>query len=241
VAIKSPGDIFSCIVSTTVTISPAGPAQGRLALTICIALILLAGGTASLNWRPAIDYSDGKPGLRALESLAHGDSRYLAIQGAYPNTPPLPQGASFERDEPLEISRDIRFVRPAESGSNLDRQREYLATYNFEMMQSVHRKMNGSPIRRPWPIPRLLSLAIAEIALLPLMLILYLRYRLGPYRLDGKSWTVSLTSESYTYLMFKTYRPEASSLVVALWAAMLLLVPWSLFMILFFLYNKPIS
>jgi hypothetical protein len=224
-----------------VTVSSASPPQGRLALTICIALILLAGGVASLNWVPAIDYSDGKPALRALESLAHGDSRYLAVQGKVPITPPLPPGSLFENDEPLEIGRDVRFVRPAESGPDLERQREYLAAYNFEMMRSVHRKVNGALFRRPQPISWLFSLIIVEIALFPLMLILYLRYRLGPYRLDGKPWTVSLTSETYTYLMLKTYRPEASSLVVALWAAMLLLAPWSLFMILFFLYKKPIS
>jgi hypothetical protein len=204
--------------------------SGRSALIACIVGVLALAALSAVDYSGPIDYVHAAPFRDVLHAYARHDTRYLAVKSAHP-TVTLPSGVGLPTDEPLEIGRDIRLVDPpAATTSDLERQADYIAKYNAHMLALVRGNSPGPP-HRLRPISRPLLALIIAAALLPMMLHLYIRYRLAPYRFDGKPWTVSLTSEFYTYLRFGTYAREAQSLVILLWVTLAACLPWALLIV----------
>jgi len=203
---------------------------GRSALIACIIGLLALAALSAVDYSGPIDYVHAAPFRDVLHAFARHDTRYLAVKSAHP-TVTLAPGTVLPPDEPLEIGRDIRLVDPlAGTPSDRARQADYIAKYNAHMLALVHGNSPGPP-HRPQPISRPLFALITAVALAPMMLHLYVRYRLGPYRLDGKPWTVSLTSEFYTFMRFGTYTRQAESLVILLWVTLGACVPWVLLIV----------
>jgi hypothetical protein len=209
---------------------------GKWALVACIGALLSVCLLASLDWRGPIDYR-GSAKTRAFEANARHDSRYLESRSRPLLRPLLPPGLDFDPSETLQLGRDIRLVPAAGDDADAARlQNDYLMQYNGEIWRL--RAQAGYP-RRPTPLSKPMTMTLCALAMLPLMVNLYIRYRLGPYRLDGKSWTVSLTRETYTYFMRKTYSSDATGWLYALWLSMILLAPWGFLIAWKFGYGHP--
>ena len=202
----------------------SAPPKGRTALVLWILGTLLVICCAAA-YRPAIDYAraDGREdAIKAFPS----DSRYLALEASQPSVI-LPANRSLPPDEPLEIGRDMRLL-PAVSGTDHQREQQntYLASYDSAIATLVHGAAHDRPVTRPTPISRPVFALWLTLTVLPFLVGLYLRYRLGPYRLDGQPWTVSFYDIAWRYMRPSTYAEQARPLLHLLWFSVAIFPPW---------------
>lgn len=214
----------------------SGSLPGRTALIAWILGALCVICCAAAYRRP-LDYN-GDGSTDAIRAFVF-DSRYLAVNGDKPSVMMSP-GRELPANEPLEIGRDVRLVPPVPSTeSEHGKQIAYLASYNSTMMVLVHGAARGGPVKRPMPVSRPVFALLLTLVVMPLLLSLYLRYRLGPYRLDGKRWTVSFWDVSWRYMRPSTYAEGAGPLLLLLWISVGIFVPW-VFLIVAIAKDKPI-
>lgn len=211
--------------------------RGRNAMLACVAGSLLIIFVLSM-YRPSINYVTADPRYDAMRAFAYDDTRYLAVQ-ADPPFVPLPPGQSLLADDPVEVARDIRFVTKLSGPSAEAAQNAYLRSYNATMKVMVY-KTGKAHIRRPTPISRPIFALEVSLAVLPMLLTLYLRYRLGPYRRDGSSWTADFLRVLPVYLLPRTYTEAARPLLLLLWVDYALIIPW-LILIVLSLGNGPLQ
>jgi hypothetical protein len=200
------------------------PESGRTALVLCLAGFLAVIGLAAA-YRPSIDYAKRDPQADAIQAFANGDTRYLTAD-AKGLSITLPPGQTVPEQAPLKPDRDIRLL-PAASGRTLKAQTQYLSGYNATMAMFMRRARSS---QRPLPIPRPVFALFVVAICLPAMVSLYLRYRLGVYTRSGEAWTAYFASPIRPYLT-GTYTEEGQPLLRALWAVLIVFVPWVLLLI----------
>jgi hypothetical protein len=195
--------------------------------SLALLILVIALSLLNLHRRP-IDYSHADGAQDAFGNASIDDTRYLCVQVEFPAVPLLPNLA-FSPDEPLEPGRDVRLI-PAAPAGLYDKQREYLMSYNGVINELLRTKQRrGQPVRRPAPLSAPEFVMIAVLTAAPFFLHLYLQYRLGPYRLDGRLWTHNLWSDdTWDYMRPATYSDGAQFLLMLLWIDTALIVPWVL-------------
>ncbi len=216
--------------------STIGAPRGRNAMLVCVAGSLLLIFVLSM-YRRSINWATADASYDAMGAFAYGDTRYLAVQ-ADPPLVPLPPGQSLLADEPLEVPRDIRLVPKLSEPSAEAAQSAYLRSYNATMKVMVY-KTGKAHVRRPTPTSRPIFALEVSLAVLPMILTLYLRYRLGPYRRDESSWTADFWRVGPVYLLPRTYTEAARPLLLLLWVDCALIIPW-LILIVIALGNGPL-
>src|SRR5262249_18198300 len=143
--------------------------------------------------------------------VAAGDARYLAVRSEIP-----------PRD-----GQAIRYLEAAAQDRRAE-QDEYIQRYNATLSTII--RVRGGFLFMVPPMPRSVFTLELLLAVLPFMLIYYVRYRLGAYRIGVKSWTVDFWSPT-AYLEPSRYMAEGMPLVHLLWGLMVATVPWILFVL----------
>jgi len=212
---------------------------GRTALvmwvlgTLVVACVLAVLGLR----RQPIDYLTADGAMDAMRQAAIYDTRYLAVASNQPSVP-LPPDRSFPPEEPLEIGRDVRLIPPAPPALT-DKQQAYLTRYNGTMTELLRAELHGQPVRRPAPLSAAMWVITAMLVMAPFLVSLYLRYRLGRYRLDGRTWTYTLWDLTWEYMRPSTYSEGAWPLLLLLWIDAAFIVPW-VFLIVSAIHNRPL-
>jgi hypothetical protein len=181
-----------------------------------LAMAALAIGAAAVR-APANYHRD--PNDAAIRAFASGDTRFLAVRGE-----PVPPG-----DGPLDRARDIRDL-PIASPDDDATQREFIGRYNDTMAKILRASAHGQPIVRSRPFPRALFAVELLFVVAPFMLLLYVRYRLGAYRIGERSWTADFW-HPIRYLMPSSYTVQGTPLVRVLRGLLIATVPWILFVL----------
>jgi hypothetical protein len=206
----------------------AGELRGREPLILAILAVALLACIAA-GYRNPVNYETARPFLDASKRFVDHDTRYLVLSDA-PDQVLLDADHQLRPGEVREPARDLRVI-PVGDASDVELLRRYVAQYNLRMLDLMRRNADKQPSMRPMPLSRPAFALIEFIALLPVVLNLYLRYRLGPYRLDGKLWTASFGDVSLRYVRPSTYADEALPLLYLLWIDMVLIVPWALYIV----------
>jgi len=204
--------------------------RGLPALFACFAVMLILAAAAAA-YRRDIDYAKADPTRDAINAFAGGDSRYLAV-GLSHSALQVPNDLAELAGEPLDVDRDVRLLPPLSDQPSSTSQLEYVRRYNSTMAVLVRGVTPaGGHVVRPKPMSRVVFWLECVLVLAPFMVIFYLRYRLGPHRIDGRLWALSLL-ETTRHLMPSTYREDGWFLLRLLWITMALTIPWTLFVVL---------
>ena len=154
------------------------------------------------------------PNDAAIRAFASGDTRFLAVHGE--SAPPF--------DGPLDRARDIRDL-PIAPPDDRSAQRDFIGGYNSTMAKIVRASAHGQPIVRLRPLPRALFAVELLLVGAPFMILFYLRYRLGAYRIGERSWTADFW-HPIRYLRSSSYTIDGAPLVRALWGVLIATAPW---------------
>jgi len=202
--------------------------RGLPALLACFAVMLVLTAAAAAYKRD-INYGTADTARDAINAFAGGDSRYLVV-GSSEFAVQVPNDLAELAGEPLDVDRDVRLLRPLSDQPSSKSQLEYVRRYNSTMAVLVRGATPaGGHFVRPKPMSRVVFWLECIVVLAPFMVIFYLRYRLGPYRTDGRLWVVSLLETRH--LMPSTYREDGWFLLRLLWITMALTIPWTLFVV----------
>src|SRR5262249_24477948 len=145
------------------------------------------------------------PNDAVIRAFAAGDTRFLSVRG---DPAPLVDG-------PLDRARDVRDL-PIASPDDRAAQRDFIGRYNATMARIVPPSAHAHPVVRSRPLPRALFAVELLLVGAPFMILLYLRYRLGAYRIGRRSWTADFWHPT-RYLTSSSYTVEGAPLVRALW------------------------
>ena len=186
-------------------------------MIVCMAAMILAA-IAAATFHAPYDYGRD-PRAAAIRAFADDDPRYLAVRGEPVNV----------TGEPVDRALDVRDLPPASAEQRVI-QRDYIDRYNAVMRTIVSQARGRSTLRRR-PLPRALFAVELLLAIVPFTLMLYVRYRLGAYRLGSQSWTTDFWSP-VRYLTTSSYSAAGAPLLGVLWALHVVTVPWILFVVL---------
>jgi hypothetical protein len=213
------------------TLNPELIARRRAlpALLACYAVILLIAGAAAA-YRPGINYATADPKADALKAFARGDSRFLALPDAV--SAALAGDAVTPVGKHLDPDRDVRVIAPAANRPASPAQLAYVKTYNSMMATVTSHAGNGAPFVRPRPLSRFVFWLECLLMVAPFILHLYVLYRLGPYRTDGRLWATCLF-EINRPLSPRTYkyREEIYPLLYLAWLTFGLAPFWALLLL----------
>jgi len=100
-------------------------------------------------------------------------------------------------------------------------------------MDILRAKQHGRPFVRPVPLSAVEVVGLTMLALLPGAIHICLRYRLGPYRCDGRKWNYDLRdiSDCWDHMRLSFYVDEGHPLLMLLWLNTGLSIPWLMLII----------
>ncbi len=190
---------------------------GRDRVVLAVVLLAVVAATlllSALATRPrAIDFAAADGHSDAIRSFP-ADTRFITIAGTDDRVP-LTANAVLPADEPTAPGRDVRTIAPEPRLALRGRQQAYVAQYNATMLTLVRAKSDRGP--RPDPVSRTRFTLLMLVMILPLLLNVYLRYRLAPYRVDGSTFTSTFWDLAWRYMRPSSYTADAERLVFSLW------------------------
>jgi len=185
------------------------------ALLACFAVMLVLAAAVAAYKRD-INYATADASRDAINAFAGGDSRFLAVASSG-SAVQVPKDLAEVAGEPLYVDRDVRLLALPSDQPPSRLQVEYVRRYNSAMAALLRAAVPaGGNFVRPKPMSRVVFWFECALVEAPFMAIFYLRYRLGPYRIDGRLWVVRLL-ETTRHLMPSTYREDGWFLLRFLW------------------------